>query len=343
MNGLSAAARGVGVALSATTDLVAAGGPTLNLKMTSVKTAPARSPAQSTSPNQPAAVSAKKKKNKKDTLREARETYESSKRTFLESQKLYLELERRDKIAKDQFNEIQLQLQQLCREDVSIVRLLFLRLPSFLSTVFPFLFSHPCPPLKLTLCLSIPLISLLMLRIRQKWVLIWSAEYRNKPCRFSPSASITSQNSKITSSTCVDSSPKSMDTSLPLTLPMLPTFLTVPTGLLNSPPHHMSGRHMKEGKGTTLRCVFPSCPALPWLLWATSRHWCTNVTTRMSSKYSCLHCVLRRSGMMRTASVAATLERASSPQRTSKSRRNIFGPASPKSTDSCCKVLKTTG
>ncbi|KAL9632902.1 MAG: hypothetical protein Q9164_005020 [Protoblastenia rupestris] len=128
MNGLSTTAEGVNAALSAVADLVAAGGPTLNLKMTSEKTAPAPSPApslaQSTSPNQPAAASAKErkknKKNKKDTLYHARENYKSSQRAFLESQKLYLELERKDKIANDEFNEIQLQLQRLCREDVSI-------------------------------------------------------------------------------------------------------------------------------------------------------------------------------------------------------------------------------
>ena len=173
MNGLSTTAEGVNAALSAVTNLVAAGGPTLNLKMTSEKTAPAPSQApslaQSTSPKQPAAASAKgkKKKNnnnkKKDTLYHARENYKNSQRAFLESQRLYLELERKDKIANDEFNEIQLQLQRLCREDVSIVRMPSLPPPSLrslLSFLFPLFPSLSC--------------------ICKKWMLIWRPGYRNK-------------------------------------------------------------------------------------------------------------------------------------------------------------------
>ena len=105
MNGIGSAARGAAAAFMATTKFVAAGGPTINVKMT-------------TNSPEPTARFEKKKLN---TYKEARESYESSKQAFLESQQHYRELEQKDRKEKDKFNEIQLELQKLAREDVSIV------------------------------------------------------------------------------------------------------------------------------------------------------------------------------------------------------------------------------
>ena len=110
MNGLSTAADGFGTAFGAIMKLVAAGGPTLNLKMTSEKVGPNFPPAPGETTN------------KKDTLRDAHQNHENSLKAFLESQEYYHELEKKDKMAKDQFNGMQLRLQRLCREDVTIVR-----------------------------------------------------------------------------------------------------------------------------------------------------------------------------------------------------------------------------
>ncbi|KAL8708965.1 MAG: hypothetical protein Q9225_007523, partial [Loekoesia sp. 1 TL-2023] len=128
MNSLSTIAESLNTAASAVTSLVASGGPTLNLKMNLEKTATA----QSTSSAQAAAAAAATKaerKRRKDTLRRALEDYESSKRDFLECENLFVELQKQDQEAKDQFNAIQLQLQQLGQEQISIVWLAFLSIP----------------------------------------------------------------------------------------------------------------------------------------------------------------------------------------------------------------------
>lgn len=105
MNGIGYAAQGAAAAFMAATKIAAAGGPTINLKMT-------------TDANKPAATPRKKGRN---TIKRARENYESSKKAFLESQQHYRELEAKDRKEKDRFNEIQLELQKLSQEDISIV------------------------------------------------------------------------------------------------------------------------------------------------------------------------------------------------------------------------------
>ena len=105
MNGIGYAAHGAATAFMAVTKIAAAGGPTINLKMTTHSPEPAT----------------KLRKRKRDTYKKARENYESSKQAFLESQRRYRELEQRDRKEKDKFNEIQLELQKLAREDISIV------------------------------------------------------------------------------------------------------------------------------------------------------------------------------------------------------------------------------
>ncbi|KAL8693622.1 MAG: hypothetical protein Q9218_001580 [Villophora microphyllina] len=104
MNGIGYAAQGAAAAFMAATKLAAAGGPTINLKMTS-------------GPPQPVATPRKKGRN---AIKIARENYESSKKAFLESQQHYRELEAKDRKEKDKFNEIQLELQKLSQEDISI-------------------------------------------------------------------------------------------------------------------------------------------------------------------------------------------------------------------------------
>ncbi|KAI4256826.1 MAG: hypothetical protein LQ352_001906 [Teloschistes flavicans] len=104
MNGIGYAAQGAAAAFMAATKIAAAGGPTINLKMT-------------TDANKPAATPRKKGRN---TIKRARENYESSKKAFLESQQHYRELEAKDRKEKDRFNEIQLELQKLSQEDISI-------------------------------------------------------------------------------------------------------------------------------------------------------------------------------------------------------------------------------
>ena len=112
MNGIGYAAHGAAAAFMAATKIAAAGGPTVTLRMTKDQPAPAA----------PAAPAAKLRKRKRNTYKKARENYESSKQAFLESQQRYRELEQRDRKEKDKFNEIQLELQKLAREDISIVR-----------------------------------------------------------------------------------------------------------------------------------------------------------------------------------------------------------------------------
>lgn len=108
MNGISYAAQGAAAAFMAVTQIAAAGGPSINVRMTTNQ--------PKTAPPQPAA-----KKKKRNTYKKARENYESSQRAFLESQRRYRELEQSDRKEKDRFNEVQLELQKLAREDVSIV------------------------------------------------------------------------------------------------------------------------------------------------------------------------------------------------------------------------------
>ncbi|KAL9595180.1 MAG: hypothetical protein Q9219_006603 [cf. Caloplaca sp. 3 TL-2023] len=117
MNTLSATAEGLGKAMSAVTDVVAAGGPTLTLKLSSEKIPASQS--KSTQLAQAAAAKAATK-HKKDTARQAREDFEKLRRDFLDCEKLYLELEKQDREAKDQFNDIQLQLQRLGQEQISV-------------------------------------------------------------------------------------------------------------------------------------------------------------------------------------------------------------------------------
>ncbi|KAL9027830.1 MAG: hypothetical protein Q9196_003704 [Gyalolechia fulgens] len=107
MNGISSAAQGTAIAFMAAAQIAAAGGPSINIRLTTnqLKTAPPR----------PAA-----RKKKRNTYKKARENYESSQRAFLESQQRYRELEQKDRKEKDRFNEIHLELQKLTREDVSI-------------------------------------------------------------------------------------------------------------------------------------------------------------------------------------------------------------------------------
>ncbi|KAL8779421.1 MAG: hypothetical protein Q9194_001470 [Teloschistes cf. exilis] len=96
--------QGAAAAFMAATKIAAAGGPTINLKMTTDATKPVGPP----------------KKKGRNTIKRARENYESSKKAFLESQQHYRELEARDRKEKDKFNEIQLELQKLSQEDISI-------------------------------------------------------------------------------------------------------------------------------------------------------------------------------------------------------------------------------
>ncbi|KAL9591785.1 MAG: hypothetical protein Q9179_007373 [Wetmoreana sp. 5 TL-2023] len=107
MNGISYAAEGVAATFMAVTQFAAAGGPSINVKMTTNQ--------PKTAPPQLAA-----RKKKRSTYKKARENYESSQRAFLESQRRYRELEQRDRKEKDKFNELQLELQKLGREDISI-------------------------------------------------------------------------------------------------------------------------------------------------------------------------------------------------------------------------------
>ncbi|KAI4137753.1 MAG: hypothetical protein L6R39_007118 [Caloplaca ligustica] len=107
MNGISYAAQGAAAAFVAVTQIAAAGGPSINVRMTTNQ--------PKTAPPQPAA-----RKEKRNTYKKARANYESSQRAFLESQRRYRELEQRDRKEKDRFNEVQLELQKLAREDVSI-------------------------------------------------------------------------------------------------------------------------------------------------------------------------------------------------------------------------------
>lgn len=123
MNGLSTLGESITAVASALTSVVASGGPTLTLKMTSEETTTAQSAssAQAAATAAVAAATAKaERKKKKDTLRQAREDYEGCKRDFLEREKVFVELEKQDQEAKDQFNDIQLQLQQLGQQQISI-------------------------------------------------------------------------------------------------------------------------------------------------------------------------------------------------------------------------------
>ncbi|KAL9589736.1 MAG: hypothetical protein Q9203_001449 [Teloschistes exilis] len=104
MNGVGYAAQGAAAAFMAATKIAAAGGPTINLKVTTDATKSSGPP----------------KKKGRNTIKRARENYESSKKAFLESQQHYRELEARDRKEKDKFNEIQLELQKLSQEDISI-------------------------------------------------------------------------------------------------------------------------------------------------------------------------------------------------------------------------------
>ncbi|KAI4092335.1 MAG: hypothetical protein L6R37_007595 [Teloschistes peruensis] len=104
MNGVGYAAQGAAAAFMAATKIAAAGGPAINLKVTTDATKPSGPP----------------KKKGRNTIKRARENYESSKKAFLESQQHYRELEARDRKENDKFKEIQLELQKLSQEDISI-------------------------------------------------------------------------------------------------------------------------------------------------------------------------------------------------------------------------------
>ncbi|KAL8707445.1 MAG: hypothetical protein Q9220_007533 [cf. Caloplaca sp. 1 TL-2023] len=119
MNTLSTIGQGLSASASAVASLVAAGGPTLNVRMTSEKVTTVRSsPAEQAAAAAMAAAAKEENKRRRDTLRRARSDYEESKREFLACEELFAELERQDKEAKDQFNEVQLQLQHLGQEQI---------------------------------------------------------------------------------------------------------------------------------------------------------------------------------------------------------------------------------
>lgn len=193
MNSLSTAAKGVKEAVLAVNNLITSGGPTLNVKMTSEKKVAAHpsdsSNAQSTPSDQKvaAAVAAREvdKKMKKDTRRRAHEAFESSKKEYLECEKSFFELEKQDKEAKDQFNEIQLQLQRLGQKQLSIVCFLT-PLTAYAVPAFILIF-------------SILLIGSLSFRTRQLQMLMCGETIRRIPRESFLAASTTSPGFNIIS------------------------------------------------------------------------------------------------------------------------------------------------
>ena len=106
INSIGTVAEGASQAFVAVAGLVAAGGPSVNLRVTST---PASKPAQ------------QQKRKARDTIQKLREKWESSKEAYLESQKQFHQLEEEDRQAKDKFNDIQLELQRLERGGMDTV------------------------------------------------------------------------------------------------------------------------------------------------------------------------------------------------------------------------------
>ena len=110
MNGVGTLAEGASHAFSAVVDLVAAGGPSLNLRMTS---------------NPPPKPTQQQTRKARNTVKQLRKNWKLSKEAFLKSQKQYYQLEKEDKQAKDKFNDIQLELQRLERGEMDTVSAFF--------------------------------------------------------------------------------------------------------------------------------------------------------------------------------------------------------------------------